>query len=209
VNVRFNRKAECSFCGEQVWFGEQIRDGRILCAACRPCVFIERHLCLCDEFSGQPFVLVPWMRTELRTVFGTLDDEGHRVIRDCYWEFAKKNAKTVFAAAIGLFCFVGEGIPGQRIYLAASAKDQARFSYRCATTMVRHSPQLRKELKILESTGRIVRRSEPESFLAIISGDGDYNDGLNPSVAIRDELHRWRTRKALELARILSRSSIT
>lgn len=209
---RLQKKWECTYCGEAVWFGTPLRSGGLLCAACRPCVFFEKYLTLTDDFAGQPFKLMPWERQALRDIFGPLDDEGRRIIRDVYLEVAKKNAKSTFVAGLALFLLVGQGRFGQKVYGAATAKEQAGEVFRKAAKMARRSPALSAKVRILDSTTgpkRIIRRDDTESFYVAISADGDFNDGVNPSFVIRDEVHRWRARKALELAEVLERGMIT
>jgi phage terminase large subunit-like protein len=64
--------------------------------------------------------------------------------------------------------------------------------------MVEQSAELRSMLRILRSTHRILRRDDPDSFIAAIAADGDLTDGVNPACVIADEIHRWHTRKHLE-----------
>ena len=81
--------------------------------------------------------------------------------------------------------------------------------YRAACKMVEQSPLLRKRLRILRGTNRIVKRNDPDSFYAAIAADGDFGDGVNPSCVIADEVHRWKTRKQLENWDVLSNGGFT
>lgn len=195
----------CSFCLEQVKWAEILEDDRVLCAACRWCIFFEEHLTLTGDFGGEKFRLINWQRRIIRDVFGTLDEEGLRVFRDVYLEVPTGNSKTTFCAGLVVCALASSTTSGTEIYSAATAKDQAAITFRMAHQMVLHSPELQKELSVIPSTKRIVRRDDPTSFYAAISADGDVHDGINPSLVIRDELHRWRTRKALELNEVLER----
>jgi phage terminase large subunit-like protein len=75
--------------------------------------------------------------------------------------------------------------------------------------MVEQSPLLRKRLRILRGTNRIVKRNDPDSFYAAIAADGDFGDVVNPSCVIADEVHRWKTRKQLENWDVLSNGGFT
>ncbi|MGC4050971.1 MAG: terminase large subunit [Paludibaculum sp.] len=161
------------------------------------------------DFAGQPFWLMPWIRDVLRDIFGTLDEDGMRRYRECYLEVPKKNTKTTVCAGIVVFCVATAPISGTEVYSAATSKEQAGIVFRAAAQMALNSPVLRRRLKVVPSAKRIFRRDDPTSFYAALSADGDVNDGINPSVVIKDELHRWRTRKAMELNEILSRGGIT
>lgn len=200
---------KCSFCDEPVRFAKTLRDKRLLCRACEVCIFFENYLTLTGDYAGQPYTLMPWVRVSLREIFGTLDEDGLRRYREVYEEVPKKNNKTTKCAGIVLFCLSTASTSGTEIYSAATAKSQAAILFRAAAQMVRKSPVLTKRLKVIASTKSIIRRDDPTSFYMALSADGDVNDGINPSVVIRDELHRWRTRKALELNEILTRGTIT
>ncbi len=198
----------CSFCGEAPPWLIELDDGRYICTACEPCEFFERFLSLTGDFAGRPFKLMPWTRQVLRDVFGTLDDEGERQYKDVYLEMPKGSAKSAFCAGLVVFSLYTARSAGTEIYSAATAKDQAGILYRAAAQMVHASPKLSKRLRCVPSTKRIVRVDDDTSFYGALSADGDIHDGVNPSLVIRDELHRWRTRKALELNQILERGTI-
>lgn len=152
---------------------------------------------------------MPWVRGVLRDVFGTLEDDGLRQYRDVYLEVPKKNTKTTLCAGLVVFCLSTTKTTGTEVYSAATAKDQASIVFRAASQMVSASPELSKRLRVIASSKRILRRDDPSSFYAAISADGDIHDGIQPSFVVRDELHRWRARKALELNEILERGTIT
>ena len=68
--------------------------------------------------------------------------------------------------------------------------------YRAACKMVEQSPLLRKRLRIMRGTNRIVKRNDPDSFYAAIAADGDFGDGVNPSCVIADAPKQRRTATA-------------
>jgi phage terminase large subunit-like protein len=209
VNDRLPKADNCSFCKRRVLFGIRVKTGQVLCYGCRACLFFERHLSLAEDFAGKPFNLIPWQREFLMDIFGTIDPEtGLRRYQDVYLRMAKKNAKTTFVAGLAVYALATATVGGTRVFGAATAIKQARYVFDAAATMVRHSPMLSEKLKVIDSTARIVRRDFPDSSYTVISADGDINDGMNGSITIQDELHRWRTRKSEELYEILKRGSI-
>lgn len=199
--------ADCSYCQTPTKWAEELEDGSVLCPACRAALFFTRHLTLTGDFGGQPFVLMPWLDTVVRDLFGTLDDDGMRRYKDVYLEVPTGNCKTTFCAGLVL-CFLAQCEAGTEIYSAATARDQASITFRMAQQMVLQSPALDRLLTVLPSTRRILRRDDPTSFYCAISADGDVHDGINPSFVVRDELHRWRNRKALELNEVLERKIV-
>jgi phage terminase large subunit-like protein len=162
-----------------------------------------------DEWAGAPFLLAPWQVDALQNVYGWLDDDGNRLIQQVYLEVPKKSGKTEFAAGIILLTLLLDQNIGSQVYGAAAAQRQALNVYRAAATMVALSPLLKKRFKVLNSTHRILKRSDPNSFYAAIAADGDLTDGVNPSAVIGDEVHRWRTRKQLENWDVLSLGGFT
>lgn len=160
------------------------------------------------QFAGRPFDLMPWQGSVVAEIFGNVDAQGLRQIRDVYLEIAKKNGKTTFAAGLALLALVADSEPQAEVYAAATNLEQSAIAFRAAASMVNASPVLQQYLRVQPSLKRIVKRSDPFSFFRAISADGDAHDGIEPSCVIYDELHRWRERKALELYEILHRGSI-
>jgi phage terminase large subunit-like protein len=176
-------------------------------AACNFFEGVLKHTA--DEWWGQPFLLCPWEEEALCAIFGNLDDEGNRVIELVYLEVPKKAGKTEFVAGIVLLVLVLTSTPGCQVYGAASATRQALNVYRAACKMVEQSAILKKHLRIMRGTNRIVKRSDPDSFYAAVAADGDFGDGVNPAFTVADEVHRWKTRKQLENWDVLSKGGIT
>lgn len=174
------------------------------------CNFFEKILKhTADEWYGKPFMLVPWQEEALYKIFGELDDEGRRVIEMSYLEVPKKAGKSEFVAGIILLLLALEKMPGCQIYGAAAATRQALNVFRAATKMVEQADVLKRRLRVLRSTNRILKYSDPDSFYAAIAADGDLGDGVNPSFVVADEVHRWKTRKQLENWDVLSNGGIT
>lgn len=200
---------KCDFCGVPLAWAVILSDRRQLCGGCRAVQFFRRHLTLTADYSGQPFVPMPWQERILRDLFGTFDDDGLRTYRDVYLEVPKKNSKTTFCAGLVLYFLSTAGTTGTEVYSAATARDQAGILFRAAQQMVLNSPSMAARFECIPSSKKIIKRSDPTSFYQAISADGDIHDGIQPALIVRDELHRWRTRKALELNEILERGMIT
>jgi phage terminase large subunit-like protein len=124
-------------------------------------------------------------------------------------EVPKKTGKTELVAGIILLSLFLDTNLGCQVYGAAAAQRQALNVYRAASTLVNLSPILQKKFKLLTSTHRILKRNDTNSFYAAIAADGDLTDGVNPSVTVGDEIHRWKTRKQRENFDVLSLGGIT
>jgi phage terminase large subunit-like protein len=176
-------------------------------AACNFFELILKHTA--DEWYGKSFLLAPWQEEALTQVFGNVDEDGNRLIQLVYMEIPKKAGKTEFAAGLLLLCMMLDPNPGCQVYGAGAALRQATNVYRAACKMVEQSSILKKRLRLLRSTYRIVKRQDPDSFYGAVAADGDLSDGVNPSVVVADEVHRWKTRKQLENWDVLSLGGIT
>lgn len=200
--------AVCSFCKESVIWAEVLSNKQILCQACKVCTFFETHLTLTGDYAGQPFKLLKWHRDALKKIYGTLDDDGCRQYRDVYIEVPTGNSKTTFCAGLVLYSLSQCETAGTEVYSAATAKDQAAITFRYAQQQVNESAFLRKIIKVIPSHKTMYLKDDRTSYYSAISADGDVHDGINPYLVIRDEIHRWRTRKALELNDLLERKML-
>ena len=199
----------CSFCQNAISYGKVLGNNQILCRGCEVCMFFENKLTLTADYAGKPFLLMDWTQGVLRDLFGTLDEEGLRLFKDVYLEVPKKNTKTTLCAGLVVYCLVSTPGTGTEVYSAATTKDQAGQVFNAAVQMVRSNKGLRDRLRIIPSSKRIIKANDPSSFYAALSADGDIHDGIQPAFVVRDELHRWRTRKAYDLNEILERGMIT
>ena len=170
--------------------------------ACRFFVRVLRHTA--DDWWGKEFELCAWQELALNRIFGNVDAAGNRIVEMVYLEVPKKAGKTEFAAGLALYTLVSTKTPGCQVYGAAAATRQALQVYRAACKMVEQSKWLRKRLRIMRGTHRILKRKDPDSFYAAVAADGDFGDGVNPAFVVADEVHRWKTRKQIENWDVLS-----
>jgi phage terminase large subunit-like protein len=132
---------------------------------------------------------MPWQQHALVNIFGWLNPDGTRRIRSAYITIGKKNYKSTFASSLSLYMLL-DGEPGAQVYLAAAARDQTDNVFLPAVGMVRASPALRKQLKIIRNR---ITTSSPNSFLRALSTKDDTSQGVDAYLVIVDELHVWRT----------------
>lgn len=150
-----------------------------------------------------PFVPTPDQAAYLRAVFGTLRPDGKRKYRTIYREIPKKNSKTTDTAGCLLKCLFDEDEYGGEVYSAAATRDQAAQTYRKMAASVRLSPALYptfrgKPVKLYDRDKRIYVAAL-DAFYQALSSDANYEDGIEPSAAGVDELHRHRTRDLLDV----------
>ena len=168
-------------------------------AAQRAVNFFEKVLVHCDgEWAGKPFVLLPWQTELVRTLFGTLNEDGQRQYRECYVEIARKNGKSQLAAGIALYLLFADGEPGAQVYGAAGDRDQAAIVFRVAGEMVKRSPVLAKRARVIDSTKRVLVPGSA-SFYRAIPSDSAGSHGFNASGVIVDEVHVQPNRELIDV----------
>jgi len=129
--------------------------------------------------NGRPFTLEPFQRTILRDYFAGA--------RETLVLIPKKNGKTTLMAALIVYhvAYVDEA----RCYLAASSIKQAGLCYDFAKGFVNRSAALQRRLLVRAGT-REIRSKRDDGFAVVLAADSDTADGVGPTLAIVDELHR-------------------
>ena len=142
------------------------------------------------EFHGKPFVLLPWQEKIVRDVFGTVRDEAPdmRQFNQVYIEIGKKNGKSELGAALALNMLINDDEWKAEVYSCASDRQQAGIVFDVAVDMVQQNPTLRKLVKIIPSTKRMVYQPTG-SIYQVLSSEVATKHGLNVSACIFDELH--------------------
>jgi phage terminase large subunit-like protein len=172
------------------------------------CNFAETLKFVKGEHGGQHVRLMKWQEDVLSDIFGNVDDDGQRIIRTALLEIPKKCGKSFLAAVIALYVLDQDGEPGCEVYSAASSRDQASLVFRDAAAMVRSSRYLSRKWRIIDSTRTIISRTDPTCFYRAVAADSSGVDGVNPHLVVFDELHRFKTAKALDLWAILRKGQI-
>ena len=155
------------------------------------------------QWAGQPLALLPWQSAIIDRIYGTIRPDGTRQYRTAYVEVPRKNGKSTLAAGIALYSLVADNEPGAEVYLAAVDRDQAAIVFDVVREMVAQEPHLKKLLKVVPSTRRIIH-SASNSVLRVIASDAGGSHGFNASCIIGDEVHAWPSR---ELWDVLSTST--
>lgn len=195
---------ECGVCGALSWCIET--HSAKVPRVCQPC-HAERFFRFV-LLKPLGFQALPWQVDFIRRAMAIDFDSGYPRYGTCYVEVPKKNAKSFTSAFFPLYRMMFPLTPQTRCYGAASSRDQAAIVFNTAATMVNQSPILKDDLKLVESSRRIVRR-DGRGVYQVISADGDIWDGIEPAVAVEDELHRWKTSKAQALYHAIAKGTIS
>lgn len=148
--------------------------------------------------AGGRLVLADWQVFILANVFGFVDAAGIRRYRACYIEVPRKNGKSTFTAAVGLYMLTEDNEPGAEIYSAATTRDQARIIFNVCRAMAKRSPGMRREYGVRVGA-HALSVTDTESSLVPLSSDAHTLDGLNPSFAMIDELHAHKSRAVFDV----------
>lgn len=152
---------------------------------------LDRFERLCREVltteTGEPLVLEGWQRRMLTELF-----EG---TRETLVLIPKKNGKSTILAAIAIAHLLS--VPNAECVIAAASRDQAAIMLRQAAGMVTRNVYLARRLKVKQR--EIVHRVGG-GRIRVLASDVDTADGVIPTLALIDELHRH---KSAELMGVL------
>ena len=178
--------------------------------------WIETH-CFHVEGALAPgaFKLELWQKAFLSAVFGIFDKNGNRQFREVVLIVARKNGKSLFAAAIADYVFRVKGGYGTRVFCLAPKLEQADIIYNGIWQMVQLDPEWQqlKELSLEKDTQH--RKVHDDSMLARhrqsdlcipgtnstvkkIAFSAKKSDGFNPSLTICDEIASWQGEQGLK-----------
>ena len=171
--------------------------------------WIEEH-CFHTEgdLAPNPLKLEIWQKALLSVMFGIVDEAGIRIFREVMLIVARKNGKTLFAAAIIRYIWETEGF-GTRCYNIAPKLDQAELAYNSVWVMTTLDPEYQEKKRLSGERDVHKRKINPEdptlerhrmtdlfipatnSTVKKIAFSAKKNDGFNPSIAMCDEIASW------------------
>lgn len=138
------------------------------------------------RWARQPIQLEPWQQFTQWSIYGWKRADGRRRFRSVYLEVARKNGKSTMWAGNGLYLVHADGEPGAEVYTAATKIEQARIIHQESIRMVRQSPLLSEELRIMKNN---IHNPETFSKFEPLGSNSDTLDGLHVHGGLVDELH--------------------
>ncbi|AWC25463.1 Phage terminase-like protein, large subunit [Aminobacter sp. MSH1] len=167
-------------------------------AAEAACQFIELmpHTKGSWAARGERLVMQPWQVFMTCSVFGWVSKvDGFRRFRQAMLLVPRKNGKSAWAAAIGLYMLTADGEHGAEIFSGATNEKQAYEVFRPAKIMAQRNPEFREFYGIEVNAKSIFSAEDGGRFEPVIGKPGD---GASPSCAIIDEYHEHDTDALLE-----------
>lgn len=166
-----------------------------------------------------PFKLELWEKAFVAALFGIVDDKGVRYFREAVLIVARKNGKSILAAAIARYVWVCSGY-GARVYNIAPKIDQADLIYNSIWMMTTLDPdyvELKESLserdahnKKVRDDSALPRHRATDLFIPATNGQvkkiafsAKKSDGFNPSLTICDEIASWQGDAGLKVYEVM------
>ena len=171
--------------------------------------WIETHCFHTEgELAPGPFKLELWEKAFVSAIFGILDESGHRQFREVVLIVARKNGKSLLAAAIIRYMWIIDGGFGSKIYIVAPKLDQTDIIYNNVWQMTLLDPdyQAAKEIASMKDQHNKKINDDSElpkhrigdlyitatnSTVKKIAFSAKKSDGFNPSMTVCDEVAAW------------------
>ena len=149
-------------------------------------------------WKGVPFTVLPWQDQAIKDIFGTVRDNGYRQYNTAYLEVTKKQGKSELGAAIALYLLCADSEHFAEIYGCAADRQNASIIFDVAMDMVDQSPILKKYIKPIPSTKRLVY-ANTKSYYQVLSAEAYSKHGYNVHGVIFDELHAQPNRNLFDV----------
>ena len=149
--------------------------------------FIE-NFCHHSEGRSDLLKLELWQKAIVSAIFGIVDAGGFRQCWEVFITVARKNGKTLFAAAIIAYMTYLDGEYGAKVYCLAPKLEQADLVYDAFYQIVQSDDELDEMAKkrrsdiYIEQTNTSIRR---------LAFNSKKSDGFNPHLAVCDEIEAW------------------
>lgn len=150
--------------------------------------FIE-NFCHHSEGRSDLLHLELWQKAIVSAIFGVMDKTtGYRQFREAFIIVARKNGKTLFAAAIAAYMTYVDGEYGAKVYFLAPKLDQADLVYDAFYQIVQSDDELDSITKKRRSDIYIKAFNTSVKKIAFNSKK---SDGFNPQLVVNDEMEAW------------------
>ncbi len=183
--------------------------------------WIEKH-CFHTEgpLAPNPLKLELWQKAALSVIYGIVDDGGKRHFREIVLIMARKNGKSLFAAAIAKYEWQQNGF-GARVYCMAPKLDQTDIIYNSIWQQTVLDPEYQELLAEVKAGIKFHERKQVDdsalpkhrmtdlyiaatnSTVKKITLSDRKSDGFNPSLSICDEIASWQGDKGLKMYEVM------
>lgn len=142
-----------------------------------------------DGSVDRSIVLEPWQIFVECAIQGFRKRATHeRLVVRAFLMVPRKNAKTLLSAGAGLFDLFFAGNMKPQVVITASNEAQCDLVFKPMRTMLGALPEISEQITF-KSTSGYIKNFDNNGEITKLSSMGEKNDGLNPSLAILEELH--------------------
>lgn len=153
------------------------------------------------ELAGELIKLQDWQKERIiRPLFGWKNKEtGLRKYSSAYVEIPKKSGKSFTAACMASIFLDIEKEGGSEIVGVAWGRKQAGLVFEATKEVIKKSPRLSKKCKIYRNSITAPDHLGGTKTYQILSKEAGSEDGINPQLAIIDELHVHKSSEVIEM----------
>lgn len=163
--------------------------------------FIE-NFCHHSEGRNDLLKLELWQKAIVSAIFGIMDPStGYRQFREVFIVVARKNGKSLFAAAISAYMAYIDGEYGAKIYFLAPKLDQANLVYDAFYQIVQSDDELDCITKKRQSDIYI---KEFNTSIKKIAFNSKKSDGFNPQMVVGDEMEAWQGQQGIDQYEVMA-----
>ena len=126
-----------------------------------------------------------WQKALISCIFGIVDENGCRQFREVFLVIARKNGKTLLAAAIAEYMTFLDGEYGAKIYFAAPKLEQARICFDAYYQMILQEPEI---AALADKRRYEIYVAQNNATARMLAFSAKKSDGLNVSLAVCDEI---------------------
>ena len=186
---------------------KRLEDGTYTFSAKKATAAIRFIEAFCRHHEGalapQHIKLELWQKALVSLIFGILDKDGNRQFREIFLVIARKNGKTLLAAAIANYCTFLDGEYGGRIYFAAPKLEQANLCFEAYHQMIEQEPELNA---MAQKRRTDIYVKEWNTTAKPLAFSAKKSDGLNVSLGVADEIASWQGDAGLKFYEVLKSS---
>lgn len=162
----------------------------------RPISFMENFLAP-TKGDYDKLHLMPWQCFCEMNLYGWISKEtGLRRFNEGLIVVGRGNGKSTLMSGNATYGCAKDGEPGADVYLLANTKQQAAIVYDTCRTQIASSPKLAPHFRTLRDG---IHYDATHSRIQHRASDSSNLDGLNPYVAIFDEIHEQRDFKLINV----------
>ena len=163
--------------------------------AARPIVFMERYL-VPSKGDYDRFELMGWQCFCEANLYGWVDRQtGLRRFNEGLIAVGRGNGKTTLLSGNAAFGVSKDDERGADIFLLANSKEQAGLTFNECSAQIRSS-RIASHFRVLRSA---IYYDKTNGCIQHRASDSRKLDGLNPAMAIFDELHAYRDFKLINV----------